>query len=52
MSLPFDRSAFEAQIAGMLDAAVATAAPPAGLAGAIRSRVEAPGIVTAAGLSG
>ena len=47
MSLPFDRSPFEHQIAGMLGTAAAAAVPPAGLAAALRSRVEAPWVVTA-----
>ena len=37
MSLPFDRSPFEHEIAGMLGTAAAAAVPPAGLAAALRS---------------
>ncbi len=44
---PFGRSPFESQVAGLFDNAVAGAVPPAGLAAAIRSRIEAPDVVAA-----
>ena len=46
---PFGRSAFESQVAGLFDNAVAGAAPSAGLAASIRSRIEAPDVVAALG---
>ena len=44
---PFGRSPFESQVAGLLGEAVSGAAPPPGLAAAIRSRIEAPDAVAA-----
>src|SRR6188472_3332559 len=46
--LPFNRTPFEHEVAEMLGGAVAGAAPPPGLAGAIKARAEgAPQVVTA-----